>query len=273
MATFDTPDYVIGNSATIQAQLAGVLTTLDQALQALEPAPSSTVVQFNNAILLQDPLVLTDGLGLTPTAISSLSSLDLLTDPTTGTYITLNSAGGIGTINLDGANINSFGYATPICFTRQRTDTFNYSLSGQTFQMVYQTSCQIPQQFISNTPLPGYTSSIWKIDFALNCNQFSNPTDKGIGIYIDFVDNASNVYTPITYNATTPYSADQKNFGYNAGLGNYFPFNYTDYVDFALLYNTATSNFPLDVRLNFAADNGITSSFNLLVTLTRTNLV
>jgi len=207
------------------------------------------------------------------------SSVDIegtagLVDITAGTDISLTAGAGIGTISLDGANVNSFGYANPICFTRQRTDAFSYSLAGQIFEMVYQTSCQIPQNFVSNAPLPSYTSSIWKIEFALNCFNFSNPTDKGIGIYIDFIDTATNVYTPIIYNATTPYSADQKNFGYSSGAGNpYFSFNYTDYVDFALLYNTATANFPLDVRINFAGDAVLTSNFNMVVSLTRTNLI
>ena len=50
MATFEVPNYVIGNSSSITASLSTVLTTLDQALQALEPAPSATIVKFNNTI-------------------------------------------------------------------------------------------------------------------------------------------------------------------------------------------------------------------------------
>jgi len=50
MATFDTPDYIIGNSASITTSLSTVLTQLDQALQALEPAPSSSIVKFNNTV-------------------------------------------------------------------------------------------------------------------------------------------------------------------------------------------------------------------------------
>jgi hypothetical protein len=103
--------------------------------------------------------------------------------------------------------------------------------------------------------------------------QHSNPTDKGMGIYIDFIDAASNVYTPITYNLNTPYSIDQKNFGYNTGNGPYIPINFTDYVDLATLYNTGTANFPLDMRIYFAADSGLSSSFNTLLTLTRINIV
>ena len=50
MATFDTPDYIMGNSAGITTSLSTVLTTLDQALQALEPAPSATIVRFNTTV-------------------------------------------------------------------------------------------------------------------------------------------------------------------------------------------------------------------------------
>ena len=56
MATFEPPDYVIGNSATITSQLSSVLTQLDQALQALQPSPSTNVVQFNNMIVLADSI-------------------------------------------------------------------------------------------------------------------------------------------------------------------------------------------------------------------------
>ena len=299
MATFDAPDYIIGNSATITAQLSSVLTQLDQALQALEPAPAATTVQFNNTILLEDPAFPAENATLTPSAltfntvsvpsvISNTGGFDLTVQSSNqliltagagalginaGTNVSLNPDPN-GTISLDAINVNSFGYALPICFTRQRSaESFSYTFGGQNFEMVYQTSCQIPQQFISNTPIGTYTSTLWKIDIAVNCFQFSNPTDKGIGIYIDFIDTATNVYTPITYNATTPYSANQKNFGYNAGVGNYFPFNWTDTVDFVGLVNTATANFPLDIRINFAADAALTSNFNLLVTLTRTNQI
>jgi hypothetical protein len=50
MTTFETPNYIIGNSASITTSLSTVLTTLDQALQALQPAPSATIVKFNNTV-------------------------------------------------------------------------------------------------------------------------------------------------------------------------------------------------------------------------------
>jgi hypothetical protein len=187
--------------------------------------------------------------------------------------ITLTS-GGLGNIILSAPNVNSYSWAMPICFTRQRTDTFSYSTGGQNFDLVYQTGFGIPQEFVSISPMGiPFTSTIWKIDFAFNMFQHSNPTDKGMGIYIDFIDAASTVYTPITYNANTPYSIDQKNFGYNTGNGPYIPINWTDHVDLAALYNTGTANFPFDMRIYFAADSSLSSNFNVLLTLTRTNLI
>jgi len=50
MATFETPDYIIGNSASITSSLSSVLTQLDQALQALQPAPNSSTVLFNDTV-------------------------------------------------------------------------------------------------------------------------------------------------------------------------------------------------------------------------------
>jgi len=69
MATFDPPDYIIGNSATITAQLSSVLTQLDQALQALEPAPNATTVQFNDTLLLSDGSTV-DTTTISPTEMS-----------------------------------------------------------------------------------------------------------------------------------------------------------------------------------------------------------
>lgn len=50
--TFIQPDYIIGNSATVQSQMIGVLQNLDQALQSLQPSPASNTVQFNDTIIL-----------------------------------------------------------------------------------------------------------------------------------------------------------------------------------------------------------------------------
>jgi hypothetical protein len=72
MATFEAPNYVIGNSSTITAQLSSVLTTLDQALQALQPAPNATTVKFNDTIILDNGG--TDITNITNTTITKFES-------------------------------------------------------------------------------------------------------------------------------------------------------------------------------------------------------
>lgn len=57
MTTFITPNYTIGNSADCQTQMIGVLQGLDQALQALEPAPNATTVKFNDTVLVDAGVV------------------------------------------------------------------------------------------------------------------------------------------------------------------------------------------------------------------------
>lgn len=237
---------------------------LNQALEALEPAPNITTVQYNNTILLQDPLVLTTSLTLDPTSITSLTDL------------TLTPNSGLGNINLEADNINSFGYATPICFTRERLDTFSYTLGGQNVEQVYTTNFNIPQQFVADSPATGYTSTIWKIDFALNTWNNSNTGDKGTALYFTLQDATTTFnMSPQTYNANTPYAVYQPTSTYVAGSGNnaFQNYNWTDWIDLAPLVSGGAGVLPLNLLLNWAADNPLTCNFQMTVTLTRTNIV
>jgi hypothetical protein len=241
---------------------------LNQALQALEVAPNATTVQYNNTILLQDPAVLTTSLTLDPTSIIALTDL------------TLNPNGGLGNINLEADNINSFGFATPICFTRERADTFTYNFNGtgvpQTLEQVYFTSFNIPQQFVADSPIAGYTSTRWKIDFALNTWNNSVTADKGIALFFTLQDATTSFnMSPQTYNATTPYAVYQPASTYVAGGGNaaFQNYNWTDWIDLAPLVSGGGSVLPLTLLLNFAADSAFSCNFQMTVTLTRTNLV
>jgi hypothetical protein len=267
MATFDTPDYVIGNSSVVQGQMITVLQTLDQALQALEPAPNATTVQFNNSILLQDPLVLTTSLTLDPSSITSLDALTL----TTGNDITLTAGSNI--INLTSYNVNNFGYAMPICFTRERADNFTYNLGGQNWEKVYITSVNVPSQLFTDSS-SSYTSSYWKIDFALNCSQNSNLGDKGIAMYIEFEDQSLGTYLPNAYNLNTPYAVYQTASTFtNSPQQPFQNFNWSDIIDFSPLTASGSGNLPLKLNLWVAGDSAFTCNFNMVMTLTRTNLV
>jgi len=235
------------------------------------------MANIKNAQTFSGPVTISSDLVVDATISNSLScplvkntsGLDLESD----INITLKS-NLLDNINLDAPNVNSYTYAMPICFTRQTTDRFNYTLGNQSFELIYQTSFGIPQQFVSISPMViPLTSTNWKIDFAFNMYQMTTIDDKGMGIYIDFIDTQGNIYTPITYNDNTPFSINKKDYGYNAGNGPYLPINWTDYVDLATLYNTESSNLPLDMRIYFVADNGLSSKFNMLLTFTRTNIV
>jgi hypothetical protein len=91
MSLFDAPDYIIGNSATIQTQLAGVLTTLDQALEALEPAPNATTVKFNNTVLCDAGTA-----GKTTSIADGSIVINNNTGGTSTPVITLNQTGSTG---------------------------------------------------------------------------------------------------------------------------------------------------------------------------------
>jgi hypothetical protein len=301
----DITDVNTGNSITIDR-----LTYLPIGLAALTVPTDGLTCNFNDAIQLQDynttlvpppthsevkigsnpstlygmnintttstPFTITGDTGLDANitnAINLTSSTDSITI-TADDNITLNSVG-LGNIRLDAPNISSYNYAMPICFTTSINSGFNYTNTGQIFDMVYQSVFAIPQEFVSISPLPGpFISTNWKIDFAFNMYQVSAMNDKGKGIYIDFRDNQGNIYTPITYNDSTPFSIDRKDFGYASGANAPFiPINWNDYVDLGALYNTGTSNFPFDMRIWFAADNPISSNFNVLLTLTKTNII
>jgi hypothetical protein len=194
-------------------------------------------------------------------------------DITADDSISLISAG-LKAVNLNAPNIDSYSYAMPICFTREREDIFTYNLGGQTMELVYNTSVNVPYQFFSDTPQIGYTSSIWKIDFALNCYDCSNTGDKGIALYIEFQDQASTIYTPITYNLDTPYAVWQPSSSYNGLTHSQFQnFNWSDLINLSSLSGTGSGNVPLNMSLYFAGDSGFNAKFRLALTLTRTNQV
>lgn len=194
---------------------------------------------------------------------------------TAGTNINLVSSN-FGSIQTVAPNFNCNGSAMPCCFTRERADTFSYTLGGQALEQVYTTQFNIPQAFVADTPVSGYTSTIWKIDFALNCWNCSSTGDKGLALFFTLQDQTTSInMSPQTYNANTPYAVWQPSSSYTAGSGNnqFQNFNWTDWIDLAPLVGLGGGVLPLNLLLNFAADNAFTCNFQMTVTLTRTNLV
>ena len=163
----------------------------------------------------------------------------------------------LGNINLNAPNINSNNYAMPICFTTSvLSNNFNYDFGGQNFQNVYHLDYNIPYQFISDSPLTGYTSNIWKIEFALNCYDCATTGDRGVALYIEFNDQASGIYTPLTYNLNTPYAVWQNPSTFSGVHSNFQNFNWTDYVDFSAMVGTGSGNVPLSMALYWAVKSG-----------------
>ena len=190
--------------------------------------------------------------------------------------ITLNSAG-FGNINLNALNINSYGYAVPLCFDVYDTNVINYG-GGQTLTNVFITNVNIPSPFIVDTPQLGYTSNKWKIDFTLqtwNAGGQNNSSDKALAFYINFNDQAMNYYTPIIFTDITPYCKHNNNSTWTAGGSNaeFQSYTWTDYIDFSALGGLGSGYLPLKLNLYMGSDNPKDFTFKLLCSLTRTNIL
>lgn len=287
----DITDVTTGNVITMAR-----LCYLPTGLGALTiPTVGGTTCNFNDAIQLQDynntpspPVTHSEvTIGSNPSTLFGMNIHTTTATPfaiTGDTDITISADDNIsltsvnlGNINLNAPNINSYNYAMPICFTRERVDTFTYNLGGgspQTFENVYTTNFALPYEFVSDSPLSGYTSSIWKIDVALNCYNSTTLGDKGLAFYIAFEDQGSNVYLPLAYNDLTPYATWQNSSTYNNATWNNFQnFNWTDLIDLSALSGTGSGSVPFNMRLWCAGDNNFSTNFSWVVTLTRTNQI
>ena len=119
--------FLSGVSSNIQTQFEGInivltgLTALEQALQAIEPAPNATTVKFADTILLEDPLNSGNTLLLSPGEITNLVNINGLPYPqiwnqnTTGNALTATTAAATPYSGLTGSvptwNQNTTGNA------------------------------------------------------------------------------------------------------------------------------------------------------------------
>jgi len=279
-------DELTTNSITFEK-----LTYLPIGLGALTIPSNGTTCNFNDAIQIQDynttlapPVSHSEAkLGANPLGFYGLqfNSTEIIATTISndnGNDMNITADGNLtitadNNINLDAYNVNSFNFAMPICFTRERNDTFAYTFAGQTWELVYTTSVAVPSQLFSDNINP-YTSSYWKIDFALNCFNNSSIGDKGLSMYIEFEDQSLATYLPNAYNLTTPYAVYQTSSLFsNAPQPPFQNFNWSDIIDFSGLVNTGSGNVPLNMKLWVAGDSAFTCNFKMVMTLTRTNLV
>lgn len=308
MTPLDITDVNTGNSITIDR-----LTYLPIGLAALTQPTDGLTCNFNDAIQLQDynttlapppthsevkigsnpstlfgmtintttgtPFTITGDSGLTANITDdiSLTSITKSVSLTGEDNINLSSSA-LGNIILEAPNINSYGYALPICFEVRESGTITYG-GGQTLTNVFITNANIPPQFIVDNPVSGYTSNIWRIGFTIQTwnagGGQNNSSDKALAYYINFNDQASNFYTPFLINDTTPYCKHNNNSTWSGG-GSNFEFQshtWTDYVDFTGLTNTGSGNLPLKLNLWLATDNPKDFTFTFVCSLTKTNLL
>jgi hypothetical protein len=242
-------------------------------------------------ILATDGVYLTasnDPMTLTSAALMTLNSADGITLQadldinltTNNGNMTLSTGAGLKDISVSAPNFNAYTYAMPICFSLAKTaQSLNYTLGTQQMEEIFHDAFNIPYEFVALAPPPSaYTSSKWKIEVAFNCYSSTNLNDKGIAMYIDFEDVATTVYAPVVYNKNFPYAVWQNGSTYAvAGAGTtttgFQNFNWTDHIDFAGLYGTGAGNLPLLMRFFLAGDTAFIADYNLLITLTKTNLV
>ena len=253
MATFDAPDYEIGNSGVIQQQLSAVLTQLDQALQALVPSPATNVVQFNNTVVLADPvssnintmsnglIYMTDGSNSLNTSATSFN----LTDNSGITQLT-------ETINeIDFQNTNTSLYCQMGTLTQHSglngIEAFNSS-AGTFFQLSTDTDPNNPTLALldNNGVLGSYTASSILLDGAsagrptritlldgtytgtLTTTTWSGDCagSAGSSTYassVNIVDLSTGTNYPILYNSIT--TAGYNSLSMDIGTGNHFNYS------------------------------------------------
>ena len=238
----------------------------------------STLFGMNINTNTGTPFTITGDTGLTANITDdiSLTSVTKSITLTAEDNISLVSSA-LGDINLDAPNIDSFGYAMPICFEVRESGTINYG-GGQTLTNAFITNVNIPPQFIVDSPVSGYTSNIWRIGFTIqtwNAGGQNNSTDKALAYYIDFNDQSSTIYTPFLFDANTPYCKHNNNSTWtgSGSLSEFQSHTWTDYIDFSGLATTGSGNLPLKLNLFIATDNPKDFTFKFVCSLTRTNLL
>jgi len=289
---FEIIDELSGNSITFQR-----LCYLPIGLASLEAPPNPTTLHIQDTILIDkllndvsntltndnitilnsstnESLVLSNNNIINNSTVNSLNiqhigGLDI--NITTDDNITLTSATE-GNINLDAPNINSYGWAMPICLNLFDQNSYNYGAGGQILQDVYQVSFNLPNQFFSNTPQSGYTATRWQINFDMNMFNMSNNSDKGFAMCFELWDSNSNVYSSFLYNQLQPFCRwNNPALWTNGTYNNFSSVNWCDYVDLGGMAGTFDGN--LTLHLFVAGDNAFTADFKMKMGLTRINRI
>jgi hypothetical protein len=156
-------------------------------------------------------------------------------------------------------------YTLPILFTNKASGNYNYTNTSN-WELVFATTMAIPVEQLNLTN--GLTT--WKMDFAINCWNMSNQSDKAYAMYIEIRDGSGSGtdYQGFLFNQNTPYTTHKNISTYSATVTSCENYVYTDYYDFSGAYGS-----PLEIRLWRFGDNPCSCDFNWLFTLSKNNLV
>jgi hypothetical protein len=292
MGVLEITDSNSGNSITFQR-----LCYLQTGLASLEAPPNLTTLHIQDTILIDkllndvsntltndnitisnsltsESLVISNNNIINNSTVNNLTiqhigglDINIITDDN----ITITSAGE-GNINLDAPNINSYGWAMPICLNLFDQNSYNYGAGGQVLQDVYQVAFNLPNQFFCNVPQSGYTATRWQINFDLNQFNMSDNSDKGFAMCFELWDSNSNIYSPFLYNQLTPFCRWNNSSQWsNGSFNNFSSVNWCDYVDLGAMAGTFDSN--LTLHLFVAGNNPFTADFKMKMGLTRINRI
>ena len=158
---------------------------------------------------------------------------------------------------------SSIYYTLPINFTMKWKGNYNYSLNNN-WEMVQHNQMNLPVEYFTLTG----SQTAWRYEFAINCYNCNNQTDKAYAMYLEFVDSNSNAFQSFCFNLNTPFTTHKNNSTYSATSNSIENYCYTDHIDF-----TGSSGGPFDIRLWRYGDNNYNCDFNAILTLSKTNLV
>ena len=163
---------------------------------------------------------------------------------------------------LNGTSGGTLSVMTPT-FTNKQSGTISYG-GGNGWSNVANNTFNIPDPYFTQTN--GLHD--WKIDFALNCRNMSNQSDKALAIYIEILDNNFTSFVPFNFNLNTPFTTHKNNSTYTQTDTQSENYCWSDYVNFS-----GTLGTPLSINLWWSADNPLSCDFSWTLSMTKTNVV
>ena len=104
-------------------------------------------------------------------------------------------------------------YTLPIQFINNFSGGYNYSLAGS-WQNVRQHNMFLPVELFTLTN--GFND--WRADFAINCRNMTDQTNKEYAMYIEIADvnGSGSSYQSFLFNQATPFTTHRNNSTYSA---------------------------------------------------------